>query len=202
MDKITKFTLPLETEDLHTREAKSSISLTKEVASKINELVDAYNHLNTTRYDILNDHEQTIRQGIVYMKDNLANTIAELFTKMNNAGEIQSILDSIFTTTHIDSLNKLKEQSNNVLNYGAIGDGSHDDTKAIQDAIEDAYIRGGSVYLPSGIYLISSPILLKDVALIGTVGTIIKCKTNDFTAIIQDTFYRTINILMLMLVLK
>ena len=59
---------------------------------------------------------------------------------------IQSILDSIFTTTHIDSLNALKEQSNNilntlkeqsvsVLNFGATGDGVTDDSEAIKTAI-------------------------------------------------------------------
>lgn len=205
MEQIKKFNLPEATEDLHISEAKSSIALTKEVASKINELVDAYNNLNTTRYDILNNHEQTIRQGIVYMKDNLANTINELFETMNQSGEIQSILDSIFTSTHIDSLNALKEQSINILNtlkeqsvsvlkYGAIGDGATDNTKAIQDAIDDATLTGDVVYIPAGVYLISSPIILKDVTLIGAPETIIKCKTNDFIAIKQDFFSTRVDI--------
>ena len=194
MEQISKFNLPRVTEDLHISEAKSSISLTKEVASKINELVDAYNELNTTRYDILNSHEQTIRQGIVYMKDNLANTIHDLFATMEASGEIQNILDSIFTTTHIDSLNVLKEQSINVLNYGAIGDGVTDNTKFIQDAIDYAYLTGSPVYIPAGVYLISSSIILKGITLVGTPGTIIKCKSNDFTAIKQDIFSNKISI--------
>lgn len=194
MEKITKFNLPEVTEDLHISEAKSSISLTKEVASKINELVDAYNELNTTRYDVLNNHEQTIRQGVMYMKDNLANTINELFTKMNNAGEIQNILDSIFTTEYVDSLNALKEHSVNVKGFGAYGNGISDDTLAIQNAIEYAANHGKVVHLPAGVYLITSSIILKDVELIGTPGTIIKCISNDFTAIKQDVFATKFNI--------
>jgi virulence-associated protein VapD len=194
MEQIKHYILPDVTEDLHINEAKSSIALTKEVANKINELVDAYNELNATRYDILNDHAQTIRQGVVYMKDNLANTIADLFTTMNNAGEIQRILDSIFTTEYVDSLNALKEHSVNVKGFGAYGNGISDDTLAIQNAIEYAVNHGKVVHLPAGVYLITSSIILKDVELIGTPGTIIKCISNDFTAIKQDVFATKFNI--------
>ena len=200
MERITKFNLPEVTEDLHIKEAKSSIALTKEVASKINELVDAYNELNTTRYDVLNNHEQIIRQGVVYMKDNLANTVHELFTKMNATGEVQSILDSIFTSSHIDSLNALKEQTNilieqgiNVKSFGAKGNGISDDTKAIQDAIDYAVNGNKIVFIPAGVYVISKSILLKGVSLIGSpinyinrTGTIFKCSSKTFTAIKQD----------------
>ena len=194
MEQIKHYILPDVTEDLHINEAKSSIALTKEVANKINELVDAYNELNATRYDILNDHAQTIRQGVVYMKDNLANTIADLFNTMNNAGEIQRILDSIFTSEYVDSLNALKEHSVNVKGFGAYGNGISDDTLAIQNAIEYATNHGKVVHLPAGIYLITSSIILKDVELIGTPGTIIKCRSNDFTAIKQDVFATKFNI--------
>lgn len=194
MEQIKYYMLPEVTEDLHINEAKSSIALTKGVAAKINELVDAYNELNATRYDILNDHAQTIRQGVVYMKDNLANTIADLFTTMNNAGEIQRILDSIFTTEYVDSLNALKEHSINVKGFGAYGNGVADDTLAIQNAIEYADSHGKVVHLPAGEYLITSSIILKDVSLIGTPGTIIKCRSNDFTAIKQDVFATKFNI--------
>jgi hypothetical protein len=49
----------------------------------------------------------------------------------------------------------------NVLAYGAVGDGSTDDTSAIQDAVDDACIAGGTVYFPSTlIYKITDEIVV------------------------------------------
>ena len=44
----------------------------------------------------------------------------------------------------------------NVKDYGAAGDGHHDDTLVIQTAIDKAQQVGGTVYLPPGKYLITS----------------------------------------------
>lgn len=44
----------------------------------------------------------------------------------------------------------------NVLNYGAVGDGSNDDTSSIQAAIDAVPATGGVVWLPAGLYKISS----------------------------------------------
>lgn len=40
--------------------------------------------------------------------------------------------------------------------YGAVGDGIHDDRQAIQDAIDAAAqgLGGGNVYFPEGTYLV------------------------------------------------
>lgn len=43
----------------------------------------------------------------------------------------------------------------NVRDYGAVGDGLADDTAAIQAAIDQAARVGGSVYVPSGTYIVS-----------------------------------------------
>lgn len=78
MNKIEHFMLPEETNSLYEREAVSSISLTKEVADKINELVDAYNLLYGTDLEWKQIQEGKIRKGILYMKDNLLNTLNDL----------------------------------------------------------------------------------------------------------------------------
>ncbi len=45
----------------------------------------------------------------------------------------------------------------NVLSFGAVGDGVHDDRAAIQAAVDAAYAAGGgTVYLPAGTYAISN----------------------------------------------
>jgi hypothetical protein len=50
---------------------------------------------------------------------------------------------------------------------GAKGDGKTDDTKSIQSAINQAAERGGSVFLPPGVYQTAELHLLPNVALIG-----------------------------------
>lgn len=53
----------------------------------------------------------------------------------------------------------------NVLEYGACNDGSKITTKCIQRAIDDAYKSESEVYIPRGIYLISSIFLKSNVSL-------------------------------------
>jgi hypothetical protein len=48
----------------------------------------------------------------------------------------------------------------NVLDFGATGNGTTDDTAAIQAAIDSLSSTGGKVHVPVGVYLISSPIEL------------------------------------------
>ena len=55
-----------------------------------------------------------------------------------------------------NGLNYVPEYIRNVKHYGAIGDGVHDDTIAIQTAIEDN--QYGTIYFPDGVYLITAPI--------------------------------------------
>ncbi|NUS60913.1 MAG: hypothetical protein HOQ01_08195 [Lysobacter sp.] len=44
----------------------------------------------------------------------------------------------------------------NVRNYGALGNGSHDDTAAIQAAINSLPSTGGTVFIPAGTYMIDT----------------------------------------------
>lgn len=45
-------------------------------------------------------------------------------------------------------------------NYGAYGDGMHDDTGAIQNALDDCRKTGGTIIVPDGVYLISSCLII------------------------------------------
>lgn len=65
---------------------------------------------------------------------------------------------------------------------GAIGDGSSDDTAALQKTLEQAAETGGSVYLPKGVYVICEPLTVPSgVTLIG-----------DFTSPNAKENYKTV----------
>lgn len=61
---------------------------------------------------------------------------------------------------------KLKEFVS-VKDFGAVGDGVTDDTSAIQAAIDAADIINGTVFFPSGTYILTSQITLPSVSLVG-----------------------------------
>ena len=70
----------------------------------------------------------------------------------------------------------------NVKDYGAVGDGVHDDTAAITSALIAG--TGGTVFLPGGTYLVSSPILVQS----DTVLTGDGCYQSTITASISGTW--------------
>jgi parallel beta-helix repeat protein len=62
----------------------------------------------------------------------------------------------------------------NALDYGAVGDGTTNDTVAIQAAVNS----GKPVYFPSGTYLIAAPILLPDNAILQSDNGVIKASAS------------------------
>ena len=72
----------------------------------------------------------------------------------------------------------------NVKNYGAIGDGVHDDTAAIQAAINSLPSTGGIVQIPAGTYMIdtSKKINLRSKMHLQLMsGAILKAKTSSLS---------------------
>lgn len=126
MKQIEKYLLPRVTEDLLHLEAQSSIHLTKEVANKINELVDAYNHLTQTRYDKMNEQDARIREGILYMKDNLAYSLKQLMDLILKNGYVDNrIKEHIgILIERVDNLTTAMTQDNEVIDarIGASGE--------------------------------------------------------------------------------
>ena len=81
----------------------------------------------------------------------------------------------------------------NVKDYGAKGDGTTDDTSAIQSAINDAVNHGYTLYIPSGTYIINSSLLIQSSNLVGLeiigqsqTNTILQYNGNDFAIKIGD----------------
>ena len=89
---------------------------------------------------------------------------------INNWG---SLLNDFLSVAH-NTNGSLKNYYINVKDpaYGAVGDGSADDTAAIQAAINALSTTGGIVWLPHGVYKISSPLNLANgsVTLLGEGG--------------------------------
>ena len=92
MKKIENFILPEHTNSLYEKEAISSISLTKDVAVKINELVAAYNEFSKVDLEWKQTQEGIIRKGVVYMKDNLINSLNDLMNLLLSNGFIDNRL--------------------------------------------------------------------------------------------------------------
>ena len=80
-----------------------------------------------------------------------------------------------------------------VKDFGAVGDGTTDDTTALQNAINAAELVNGSVYLPSGTYKITAGLIVDQTIRIygeSTEGSIIANETNDVVAITIDSATR------------
>lgn len=62
----------------------------------------------------------------------------------------------------IYDINGLQISSNafaSVIEYGAKGDGTTDDSSAIQDALDALMTSGGTIFFPKGIYLLTTSVL-------------------------------------------
>lgn len=96
-------------------------------------------------------YEKKLNEMCVYVKENLSNTIRELLDTMLSSGE----LDDIITETIANAINGLEDKTADFITvkaFGAVGDGLHDDTNALQDAIDYALLHNKIVYVPAGEY--------------------------------------------------
>lgn len=143
MEKIQHYVLPEHTNTLYKEEAISSIGLTRDVADKINELVDAFNTLSEGDLRWKQTQEGIIRKGVLYMKDNLINTLTDLLQMYDYDTIKRMMMEAygkdlrIFVTPQM---------------FGAVGDGITNDIEAIEKAIA-SLSPGDTIYFPKGTYL-------------------------------------------------
>src|SRR5699024_8513125 len=147
--------------------------------------------------DVVLMNAQKINQSNVDVQNQLDNIILESGTSDAELVQARHSYNGEEFDTLKDRLDKrdknLLTRVVNANDFGIVGDGIADDTVAIQSALDYARENGREVFLPSGTYLISSPLTLNGVSLYGNkgniytsgVGTIIKCATKDFSAIQQ-----------------
>lgn len=79
------------------------------------------------------------------MDEGLEKEVVKAISDMLDEGEITTLLQDMYA-------NAIKIS---VKNYGAVGDGKHDDTVAIQNCIDDCIRLGKTVYFPNGTYKIT-----------------------------------------------
>lgn len=163
MEKIEHYNLPEHTNKLYREEASSSIGLTRDVADKINELVDAYNKFSEEDLKWKQTQEGTIRKGVIYMKDNLLNSLHELLKAYEN----ESIKNSILHY-YGEEIDKMRFFATPQM-FGALANGVTNDTNAIIRAI-NSLDQGGILYFPKGTYLMtgkSVPITKSNITFVG-----------------------------------
>ena len=105
----------------------------------------------------------------------------------DEGGAFYVITDEVDATKHQETLDSglyatlIFGEEVNVKQYGAYGDGTHDDTTAIQNTLNS----GLNVYIPAGTYLVSSPLSMPfNISLNGesrSRTTILSTIENDFT---------------------
>lgn len=160
MNKIEHFITSEHTNDLYKKEAISSIYLTKEVADKINELVDAINGREDIDLKWKHEIEGTVHKGVIFMKDNLINSLHDLFILLQSNGDLNNIISDA-VLTDVSTLKKKTFGTLNAFEFGAIGDGIQDDTKALQNAI-DSLEDFETLLIPNGTFLCDSLSIKKD----------------------------------------
>jgi polygalacturonase len=80
----------------------------------------------------------------------------------------------ILISPSLEAFERDSSNYNNVLDYGATGKGINYDTKAVQNAIDSTFAKGGgTVYFPAGKFLIKTIVLKSNVRLLLDNGAII-----------------------------
>lgn len=149
MKKIEHYILPENVNGLYKQEASTAISLTRDVAAKINEIIDLVNSFEGKHLAKDQEQDGRINKAIIYMKDNLVNTLNDLLKIYDNDTIKNAMLEAY--GAELTQLKQLKVFATPQM-FGAVGDGSENDIDAIESAIESLE-PGGVLYFPNGTYI-------------------------------------------------
>ena len=132
-------------EDLTTTDKSNVVAAINEVLQKLINTAGDLDDLSTTD------------------KSNLVAAINEVVTELGitntNIGDISNLITTD-NTNLVVAINENAKRLNqtlilNVKDYGAVGNGLADDTQAFQNCINDLQIKGCTMYIPGGRYLIT-----------------------------------------------
>lgn len=155
--------------------------------SEFNEIVENVNDWNEYLDDFVKNFEFELQEEVQstirkWQETGLLDDI------INNALNIR--LDDVEETLNnfkVDIEERLSNLKVNVKDFGAIGDGSVDDSQAIQNAI-DSLAEGGTVFIPKGRYRLDKGLIIKNsnIILEGEAGTILEI-SEDMKVSPQDS---------------
>lgn len=161
MEKIKHFMMPEHENSLYKTEGMSSIALTKLVTEKVNEMVDAVNDMYDCNIEKHQELEGMVRKGVIFMKDNLINSIHDLFKLLYESGDLEGILEGV----GFEDLKNLPLRVGgfvSITEFGAVGDGIHNNTDAIQKCINYAIENNKDIYIPDGQFVVMDTLTLSD----------------------------------------
>lgn len=143
-------------------------------------------YFDISRYDIFKNGEfigstRITNYTVRHLKPNTKYSFS--LRSRDSKGQISKACNKIFVTT------KSTGKYYNIVDYGAVGDSITLNTVAIQNAINDC-TPGGTVVIPSGIYLSGALFLKSDMTLYVEKGGVLKGSTNitDYYPIIPTRF--------------
>lgn len=113
------------------------------IISMLSVSITAYAAQTTVTVTDSTSNYVSLFQKIVDFFNNLLNKIRALFG-ISAETNIEPVVPVVDNTVDV------------VVNFGAFGDGIHDDTKAIQNALDYLKSTGGTICFPDGVYMISS----------------------------------------------
>lgn len=165
-----------------------------EVDALIKKLIREVTELTKDTESRLLEQNEKIADLCLFLRENVSTSIREVIDTLDSNGSLTEMLTNIINEEYTYYIDDLKAKIITPEIFGACGDGITDDTTAIQNAINYANDHGRVVYLSSKTYIITRPLVLDGCSLIGcvsnifnTAGSIIRCKTKDFTAIKQGS---------------
>lgn len=108
-------------------------------------------------------------------KSNIVNAINEVLATLENSNtSLRNSINDIVTTLNNNHIYNVRE-------YGAKGDGTTNDTIAIQSALTDALNNKGILYFPSGTYITNTTLNIlqgKGITILGCGESILKAGSN------------------------
>src|SRR5699024_6759817 len=148
-----------------------------ETRNIINELIKLFNSMGYTydealqkAHDVLkeakktNDMNKNVQQQINTLIAESGTSDSEVLqARVDIDGNTHTTLKERLDSSYKSIKEKLEDIKVNVREFGALGDGVTDDSKAFQDAVDYVTEKGGgTIHIPSGVFLLKKSIHTKN----------------------------------------